>query len=495
MKKTAETMLEKRIQSLEKENAELKEREKKLRHIESRFHELFNNMSSGVAIYEAVENGNDFVFVDFNKAGEKIEKIKRNQIIGKKVTEIFPGVSEFGLLDVLRKVWYSGKPELYPVSYYKDGRIEGWRENYIFKLPSAEIVAVYDDLTKSKRTEDALQKSEKKFRSLFVSMTEGVCFHEIIHNKSGKAVDYIILDVNPAYESSTGLKKKTVVGKRASEVYGTGEPPFIKEYNTVIRSGKSLSFEAYFAPMKKHFRILVFSANKKSFVTIFSDISEYIRQNEEIQKLNRELEERVFHRTSELESANKDLQDFVYSVSHDLRAPLRSISGFAEIINRRHKSSLNEEGKEYFGYIVDASKQMGLLIDDLLRYSRLGHKAVKNIPIDLNEMLSEIADKITASHPEKNIVIEIQKGFPLIQSDETLLQQIFSNLLDNAVKYHRKDVKPMVRVNWKKRKKAYLFLFLTMESVFHPNFIQKYSIFFSDCIHRINIPGQVSDYQ
>ena len=89
------------------------------------------------------------------------------------------------------------------------------------------------------------------------------------------------------------------------------------------------------------------------------------------------MEKRVHQRTSELEETNKELEDFVYSVSHDLRAPLRSISGFAEIIKRRHKSSLNEEGQHYFDNVIKASRQMGELIDELLKFSRLGRKSVK----------------------------------------------------------------------------------------------------------------------
>ncbi|MBF0260075.1 MAG: hypothetical protein HQK62_14820 [Desulfamplus sp.] len=87
--------------------------------------------------------------------------------------------------------------------------------------------------------------------------------------------------------------------------------------------------------------------------------------------MNKELEKRVEQRTRQLQNINEELEDFVYSVSHDLRAPLRSVSGFAEIINRRHKACLNEEGQHYFENIIKAGKQMGVLIDDLLKFSHL----------------------------------------------------------------------------------------------------------------------------
>lgn len=137
-----------------------------LRESEFRFRELFQNMGSCVAIYKAVDDGADFEFLDFNKAGERVEQISKEEVIGKLVTTVFSGVVDFGLLDVFKRVWETGIPETHPVSQYKDGRITGWRENVVFKLPSGELVALYNDLTEQKQAEERLRMSEEKFRML-----------------------------------------------------------------------------------------------------------------------------------------------------------------------------------------------------------------------------------------------------------------------------------------------------------------------------------------
>ena len=143
-----------------------------LKESEERLQKLFDNMNSGVAVYKANDNGNDFVFKDFNRAGERIENIKKEDIIGKSVLEVFPGVKEFGLFDVFKRVWETGKPENHPISLYKDERIISWRENYVYKLPSNEIVAVYDDITERKQAKDELAKHREHLEEMVEERTK-----------------------------------------------------------------------------------------------------------------------------------------------------------------------------------------------------------------------------------------------------------------------------------------------------------------------------------
>lgn len=127
---------------------------------------LINHTSSGVAIYRAVDEGEDFVFVDFNPAAQDIEQVSKDDVLGKRVTEVFPGVCEFGLLDVFRRVWRTGKDEHHPVSVYKDERIAGWRRNHVCRLPDGNVMAIYDDMTEHKRSEMAARMGEQCFRAI-----------------------------------------------------------------------------------------------------------------------------------------------------------------------------------------------------------------------------------------------------------------------------------------------------------------------------------------
>jgi len=131
--------------------------EQLLRENESRLKDMFENLKSGVAIYQLSADGENFIITGFNRAAELIEQTSRENLIGRNVAEVFPGVTDFGLLEVFHRVWKTGKAEHFPISFYQDGRISGWRENYIYKLPNGDIVSIYDDVTEKKQAEENLQ--------------------------------------------------------------------------------------------------------------------------------------------------------------------------------------------------------------------------------------------------------------------------------------------------------------------------------------------------
>jgi PAS domain S-box-containing protein len=175
--------------------------EDRLKEYQARYRTLFDHVSSGVAIYEAANDGEDFIFVDFNPAAEEIEQIKKEELIGKSVVEVFPGVKEFGLFDVFQRVYKTGIPEHHPVSVYKDERIAGWRENYVFKLPSGLIVAIYDDVSVKKRTELVTRMTNECFRAI-ADYTYG---WEVWVGPAGR-----VLWTNPAVERLTGYNIKEI---------------------------------------------------------------------------------------------------------------------------------------------------------------------------------------------------------------------------------------------------------------------------------------------
>ncbi len=138
----------------------------KLRHTEARYRELFDSINVCVAVYKTKNDGEDFVIKDFNTAAENVEKVNRQDIIGKSIVEVFPWIKEFGIFGVMQRVWKTGVPERFPIKFYRDNRVRGWRTSYVYKLPSDDIVVVYEDVTDGMKAIEALKEAELRYRTV-----------------------------------------------------------------------------------------------------------------------------------------------------------------------------------------------------------------------------------------------------------------------------------------------------------------------------------------
>jgi signal transduction histidine kinase len=168
----------------------------------------------------------------------------------------------------------------------------------------------------------------------------------------------------------------------------------------------------------------------------------------QIQSLNQDLERRVVERTAQLESANKEMEAFSYSVSHDLRAPLRHIDGFAGLLAKNANSALDDNGRRYITTISGAAKQMGRLIDDLLDFSRTGRKELNLTAVDQDSLVAAVIRDGRFERSDRTIEWQIAR-LPQVDADASMLRQVWSNLLENAVKYSGKSEHPRIEVGSK----------------------------------------------
>lgn len=274
--------------------------------------------------------------------------------------------------------------------------------------------------------------------------------------------------INPAFESVLGYTPREVLDKNFLDfIHPDDVEPTITQVEEILSRGeKVLNFANRYRCKDGSYRWLEWVTNpipeENLSYSIARDITDQRRIQHELEQYRNHLEELVAVRTDELTTANQelqitsqhlatsnaDLESFVYSVSHDLRAPLRGISGFAQILASRHRSDLNEQGKEYLDFVVGASSRMGALIDDLLDYARLGRSAVRNQPVDLHQILKDIQLDLKAKikSTKGRINLEVPPGG--INSDPALLKQILFNLIDNALTYILPNQPPEISINY-----------------------------------------------
>lgn len=309
-----------------------------------------------------------------------------------------------------------------------------------------------------KKAEDNLRESEEKLTTLFASMTEMLVLHELVFDEHGKPINSRIIDCNDVFTQITGIKKEDAIGRIATEVYGVEGAPYFDIYSKVAISGKSYSFNVYYEPMDKYFMTSVVSPRKNRFATITRDITE-IQQKQE-----------------ELNSKNKELENFIYVTSHDLRSPLVNIQGFSqrmtnqtiELDNLIRDCEFNIEKKiniekimrddipKSLSFITSNVYKMDALIKGLLQISRTGRMALVVQQIDMNQLLKTIVANYSFQLTELKADVSI-KNLTNCYGDENLLNQLFSNLIGNAIKYRDPNRKLVIEISSHKHFKKVIY--------------------------------------
>lgn len=243
-----------------------------------------------------------------NPAAEKLTGCEESEAKGKALNEVFVIINEL-----------TGLTAENPVSMIlKEGKVIGLADHTVLiskdrqQIPIADSVApiidedgkiigvvlVFRDQSAERKWQREISENEARFRGLFESSAAGIALHRIVYDAEGIPVDYEILDANHQYEKITGIPREKALGQRATQLYGTHQPPYFEQYLTVALNGNSLSFETYFEPMQKHFYITVFSPEREKFATTFIDITPLKHSIQQIEKSSRQFSKMFYEHSA-----------------------------------------------------------------------------------------------------------------------------------------------------------------------------------------------------
>ncbi len=242
---------------------------------------------------------------------------------------------------------------------------------------------------------------------------------------------------NSEAERLLGRDRQELIGQCLWDLPGTKGTSLEREFRRVMAERAPVTFE-YLSPYpNRWFEIRVCPTSDGGITGSFRDVTERKRAEEETERLNAELEQRVRRQTAELEAAHQEMEAFTYSVSHDLRGPLHVISGFSQLLLDGCQDTLDAKGRHQLQRVVESAHRMEQLIEGLLEISRVGRLAMTPEEVDLSTVARGLAEELTSSAPGRNVRFEIEEGLAA-WGDPRLLRDALENLIGNAWKFTTK---------------------------------------------------------
>lgn len=272
-----------------REITERKRAEKALKESEEKYRRLFTSMSNGYAFCEIVldETGEptDFVYLEVNDAFERLTGLRREHVVGKKVTDAIPGIKEGNpeIIPMYGRVALTGKPTAFEVLFEPLGI---WLTISVYSPKQGFFVAVFDNITERKRAEERLRESEEKYRTLFNSIDEGFCIIEVLFDEHEDPIDYRFLEVNAAFERHTGIEN--AVGRRVRDFLPQHEEHWFEIFGKVALTGEPVRFENPAEQLHRYFDVYAFRIGEpagRKVAVLFNDITDRKRAEAERERL------------------------------------------------------------------------------------------------------------------------------------------------------------------------------------------------------------------
>jgi PAS domain S-box-containing protein len=457
--------------------------ENELEHSKYKYRCLFEESPMSIFLM-----GMDGLLIDCNAAAEEIFGYPKEELLGKDFREFsfFPPKHKQTVIKAFKTLLKVEIPERFEVqTYKKDGGL-AWvqiQTSIVKSFKKKLILICFQDITEKRKMREDLRKTQemlkteeelenyqknleklveertkelKEFEEKYLSLIENLPTGIVVHD-----ADTSVILCNKKAEELLGLSYEQMIGKKVID----------KDWNFLREDGTTLPLEEYPVnlitstkkPLKNFIAGIITSESKdvnwvlvngfpnldengiiKNIITTNTDITDRKKMEFELQKT-----------LDKMRYLNKELERFAYVASHDLQEPLRMISSFSQLLEKRYKDKLDEDADEFIEYIVDGAKRMQKLINDLLIYSRVGRGDEPFIPIDTNVVLKNVIKNLKQSIDDTNAEIT-HDILPTVIANESEMIQLFQNLISNAIKFHREDP-PYIHVSAKLENDEWIF--------------------------------------
>lgn len=467
-------------EELRSSNEELQSANETLRENSELYRQFFNSPLNGFALCELLVDDegkpSDFIYLEVNKTFEDFTGLTRDDVLNKKVTEVLPPEEAAELIEKYGRVVLEGEKAHFELPRPSSNK---YYEIYAFSPKERQFIALIMDITSHKEAEEKALKAQKDWEDTFYAVPDLIALVD---------TDYNVLRVNRSLADRLHVKPEDCKGLKCYElIHGTHEPPLICPHTLMMEDNVEHTREMHeddldgdfivsASPIynekqeligdvhvlrditqrkKAELRIQGMLENEQSLTEELrvsneelQDITEELQTSNEglqsttieLQKANEKLtsyKDSLEEAIEKLEISNRELEQFAYVASHDLQEPLRMVSSFAQLLEKRYKGELDDDADDFIGFIVEGAQRMKDLIDDLLTFSRLSTASREFRPTNMNKVLEDVLLSIKPSVEAENAIIT-HDDLPTVQCDPSQLRQLFQNLISNAIKFHEK---------------------------------------------------------
>jgi chemotaxis family two-component system sensor kinase Cph1 len=429
---------------LQKLQQQLKEQNYQLQQSQSLLASILNSSLDGVVAYSAVRNseGNivDFQWLLINPAAEKFYGLLLNEIVGKNLLTELSQFRNNGLFDLYVSVVETGETVDREFSYEDERDTIVWLHIVAVKLNDG-LAVTFRNITDRKRAEIALRDSEERFRAIFEQAAVGI---------AKTALSGQFMRVNPGFCQIVRYAESELLQKNWQAITHPDDVEADREYVSSLLSGNIQTFSLEKRLVCKDRAVrwanVTVSAMRDAngtpqyLVCAIEDIS----QRKLVQELLQASLDTQTRYAQELTRSNAELEQFSYVASHDLQAPLSTIAGYAQLLEKRCHNQLDAQGNKFIRNIVNSCERMQALIDDLLEYSRVGRSEKPFDVIDCNLVFEDACANLQLAIRQNQASVT-RGDLPRVRGDSFQLLQLFQNLIGNAIKYRSSEA-PIVHV-------------------------------------------------
>ena len=417
--------------------SEKKENEIKMARQTAFYHGILEASINGVFACEAIRNAQgkviDFIITKVNKAFTEMTLKSATEVEGKSFINIFPNAIGSGTFDMYCSVVNTGatiRKEM------QDTIGSGnWYDISVGKITDNTIAITFTDITARKKAFEDVEENRNLLNNILQYSPSGIAVSEVIRNESGEVTDAKVVMVNDITEQFTGVPKSVSLSKTISEIAPNAmESGLFQMATHTLATGISFRTQYFFPPNNVWLELGVSKMDENRLVNIYSDITE-----------TKQTQLRLENLVEELKRSNASLEEFTYAASHDLKEPIRKIRIFADRLKESHSANMDSEGKRILERLLTSSLRMRLLVDDLLSYSLISMNEMEAEKVNLQEKVQKVLEDLEVEAEEKNAQVHVGQ-LPTIIGYRRKLQQLFQNLIGNAIKYSRPGIPPIIHI-------------------------------------------------